>query len=813
MPATDVRLALVMNGGISLAVWMGGVTHELDLLRRASGSLRDGVPLDAEDDPWAPDEDSEREVYRAWKQLCDDLDLHVTIDVVAGSSAGGLNGTLLAKAIATGGRLPNLRDVWSELAALKEAKLLRGLSAPHDSVLDGAFFSREVAGLINGIKPTVAPGNMSLFVTATAVSAQGRRWADLLGKPFIVDDHRRLYRFRRRPTWQQDTATRAISRTPRGLDEFEHAAELAAAARASAGFPVAFGPVPEWSAQSESPAYDLRPLRHPAIGEPASVATEGPAWLMDGGVLDNAPFGPVLEEVSQQNVDSPWRRALIYIVPSGDPTPPPPDDLGVTGPPWTTAIGATIWFPREVDVRGDVEQVEELMQRTARWVQAPDELFNRMMVGDGNGSADESAAAMTQAAAALAEQYRQSRTRAGILDALSLWRSDDPVVRLVAQPHFRVEALHGSNWVPPAGSPDRPMTSSGSAPWLWGTAVADRVLRMLLRHLRFAAEQTDLPGCLAAIDKLGEAVQHCVALREAIEYEVRARIPSPYPRSPAEQYEAARLAIEDAVRVCEAPRILGELMREAAESYRTVLDLSTDAAGVLARVLTVEVVTRAFADRERFDRPVDFEFHRFGPDCETDLFRADQLGGALGDWKLWGTHFGHFGAFGAAKWRRWDWRWGRLDGAHHLFNLLTCGLDDDTSRGLQSQRDKLFHAILGAEKDGPDIESTLRTMESTLRDELWEYRRRGPDLLARARKEDPEVRDAAKGTVQAVLQLLRQDDPNLPAAVRTAGQFLGYAFWPERPRTSLPGKGVPGWLMRRGLRWFGRKPRRRLYDS
>lgn len=28
-PATETRFALVLNGGVSLAVWMGGVTHEL----------------------------------------------------------------------------------------------------------------------------------------------------------------------------------------------------------------------------------------------------------------------------------------------------------------------------------------------------------------------------------------------------------------------------------------------------------------------------------------------------------------------------------------------------------------------------------------------------------------------------------------------------------------------------------------------------------------------------------------------------------------------------------------------------------------
>src|SRR4051812_46017934 len=34
--AGELRLAVVMNGGVSLAVWMGGGAHELDLLRRAS---------------------------------------------------------------------------------------------------------------------------------------------------------------------------------------------------------------------------------------------------------------------------------------------------------------------------------------------------------------------------------------------------------------------------------------------------------------------------------------------------------------------------------------------------------------------------------------------------------------------------------------------------------------------------------------------------------------------------------------------------------------------------------------------------------
>ncbi len=66
---TELRLALVFNGGVSLAVWMAGVTHEIDRLRRAEGP---------------------------WRDLCRDANATVVVDIIAGTSAGGLNGTLLA---------------------------------------------------------------------------------------------------------------------------------------------------------------------------------------------------------------------------------------------------------------------------------------------------------------------------------------------------------------------------------------------------------------------------------------------------------------------------------------------------------------------------------------------------------------------------------------------------------------------------------------------------------------------------------------------------------------------------------------------
>ena len=73
----EIRLALVMNGGVSLAVWMGGVTHELDLIRRATTA---GAP---------PARDHDSDVADRWKALLQGDDVpdqrRLVIDVIAGA--------------------------------------------------------------------------------------------------------------------------------------------------------------------------------------------------------------------------------------------------------------------------------------------------------------------------------------------------------------------------------------------------------------------------------------------------------------------------------------------------------------------------------------------------------------------------------------------------------------------------------------------------------------------------------------------------------------------------------------------------------
>ena len=87
----ELRLALVMTGGVSLAVWMGGTALEFSRLIRADRNA-DTTYL---------------ELLRLTRSL-------PRVDVIAGTSAGGLNGALLAYAVTQDAEVSGLRDLWLE---------------------------------------------------------------------------------------------------------------------------------------------------------------------------------------------------------------------------------------------------------------------------------------------------------------------------------------------------------------------------------------------------------------------------------------------------------------------------------------------------------------------------------------------------------------------------------------------------------------------------------------------------------------------------------------------------------------------------
>ena len=121
MREKELRLALVCYGGVSLAVYMHGVSKEILKLVRASADHQ--ARVDAGGRAANSDYTDTEAVYLdLLRDIGRHLDLHIVVDVIAGASAGGINGILLARALALDLAFDPLRDMWLDGADV--AKLL-----------------------------------------------------------------------------------------------------------------------------------------------------------------------------------------------------------------------------------------------------------------------------------------------------------------------------------------------------------------------------------------------------------------------------------------------------------------------------------------------------------------------------------------------------------------------------------------------------------------------------------------------------------------------------------------------------------------
>jgi hypothetical protein len=97
MREKELRIALVCYGGISLAVYMHGITKEVWRLACASRAFHAG---DREDDA------CKGVYYRLLERIAEvaKIELRVLVDILAGASAGGINAVFLSHAMRPAGR-------------------------------------------------------------------------------------------------------------------------------------------------------------------------------------------------------------------------------------------------------------------------------------------------------------------------------------------------------------------------------------------------------------------------------------------------------------------------------------------------------------------------------------------------------------------------------------------------------------------------------------------------------------------------------------------------------------------------------------
>ncbi|NLD76608.1 MAG: DUF3376 domain-containing protein [Acidimicrobiales bacterium] len=325
----ELRLALALRGGVSLAVWMGGACAEIDALRRA------GDPRHAGDDDPA---------VAFWRALLEDSPYsRVVVDVMAGASAGGLNGAVFGAAIRHGFSMADLLDVWRDVAAIDD---LRRPRKPWRSLFDGDERFLDVIharlGELVGSAADDLTGARRRTTGDSEVHALDLQLTATLVEPISqpttspVDEALRSNRSAARFHFRHDGA----AAFPRADLERDGLARLAVAARSSASFPLAFESAAVRSTRPER--FELAPGagsggvavggRHPhRWADCRGIFSEGRGLpvgrtdalhdddfvVADGGILDNIPIGRALEAVRRMPASGPTRRVLVYMHPTG----------------------------------------------------------------------------------------------------------------------------------------------------------------------------------------------------------------------------------------------------------------------------------------------------------------------------------------------------------------------------------------------------------------------------------------------------------------------------------------------------------------
>ncbi|GGG56702.1 hypothetical protein GCM10011374_19450 [Kocuria dechangensis] len=351
-----LRFALALRGGVSLAVWIGGAVAELDVLRRirlhrdAAGLLHAFLLHPGEDpDPRLVERAA---VYaRLLAQAGYD---RVEFDVLAGASAGGLNGVVHAVAQRAGAGLDPLGRLWEETAGF--SRLLRPLGRrPVDSLLRGDGYlwpglEEVLVAVHEGPEhhPDLVAEHVTVELSATVLdsdpaphggAAEGRGDFHFAsperGAPLPPPGNDIPARPSPSPAAGAGAGDDDAARRAAALSR------LAYAARATASFPGAFEPATVWSAPTAGPLRDSpRPdlsLAFSAHRDPAEL----PYRVVDGGVFDNVPIDRALEAARTSRSLRHADRALLYL----DPDPPhragtPVPDLDL--PRLVRTVGATV---------------------------------------------------------------------------------------------------------------------------------------------------------------------------------------------------------------------------------------------------------------------------------------------------------------------------------------------------------------------------------------------------------------------------------------------------------------------------------------
>ncbi len=419
MKEKELRLALVCYGGVSLAVYMYGVTREIQKLLFASQRLHSLRDTDARHsaNPELLCADASREIdsetgyFKLLQHIGGHLELRVLVDIIAGASAGGINGVFLAQAIAQNASLDSLRDMWLKNADIEELLDTESASGKWSKFymrpfvwLFGKWQDRQVQELLGPGATDEMRRKLSRFVRS--------RW---FKPPFSgVGFSRMLYNAMKSLTVRNDAHGSLLPpgypldlyvtvtdyygyeqklklNSPHEISEREHrliigfhdsgsspenirslgsAADLAFAARATASFPGAFPPAQlremDEVLRSTGQSWDDRAAFVSRAFRRLIQAGSNPerAAFIDGSVLNNKPFGAAIEALGRRPAHREVDRRIVYIEPN------PRREMPRTGgkvPGFFAALrGSLSDIPRNQPIRDELDWAQSHSQQVER---------------------------------------------------------------------------------------------------------------------------------------------------------------------------------------------------------------------------------------------------------------------------------------------------------------------------------------------------------------------------------------------------------------------------------------------------------------
>lgn len=746
----ELRLALVCYGGISLAVYMHGITKEIWQLNRASRDFHDGSPPGP----------ATREVYRDLLQAIQEKSgtkLRVITDILSGSSAGGINAVFLAKSLVSGRSLDPVTDLWLNCAdvdmlldpdARPVGKFTKFWATPiawtalrvnrtiDESVSPEA--RREVASKMSRFvrarwfAPPFGGGQFTgILLTALQQLEQGEQGPTLLpfGQPLDLfvsatdfygySESLRLHSPREVVETEHRLTFSFHSKGYAGV-ELASPPELAFAARATASFPGAFPPfrIDELDrVLAERNIYwpERDQWLRTALPKHYRQGIAEETVLIDGSVLSNAPFHEALRAIRNRQARRQVDRRFVYIdpLPDGMAFRFGGGDARERKLPsfFETIIGAASNIPREQPIRDNLERIElrseraRSIQRISANLRPEIEAQVEAMVGSRLRKEKLDAAQLENwrmtiqekaaADAGLAYSAYAHLKLVHLADATAttivhlLGNAEPERKRKLREDTFAIFSRQGLELLTDGDRIDTMRAITFFRRHDSGFRI--RRMRFLARRL---AEQVEDQGLapVAITDLLHDAIYDALALcleRQDADF---------FDGDFVQELSSGKLSVEGMIEMLADRQGLVAMDRSIDSILAPVLaQLPSDAFRQMLIAYVgfplFDIATLPLMEGEGQNEFEPIKVDRIAPQDATSLQSAGTLRG---------TEFHNFGAFFCRAYRENDYLWGRLHGAERLIEIVNSTvarenrLDEKECGDLKK---RLFRAILNEERD------------------------------------------------------------------------------------------------------------------